>query len=145
MCVYVCVCVCARVCVCVCMCVCVRACVCVCVCVRAHARVCGVYSVCMLARSITMYADDTTLHVHSTSLLDIQCKLRDDMNSLKEWLYANKLKLNTDKTKFMLIGTPQKLSNITSMEGSIIIGNWGHPNARCYRTMYNDKMSWSHD
>ena len=43
------------------------------------------------------------------------------MNSLKEWLYVNKLKLNTDKTKFMLIGTSQKLSNITSAEGSIRI------------------------
>ena len=54
-----------------------------------------------------MYADDTTLYVYRTSLLDIQCKLQDDMNFLKEWLYANKFNLNTHKTKFMLIGTPQ--------------------------------------
>ena len=99
--------------------------------------------------SITMYADDTTLYVHSTSLLDIQCKLQDDMNSLKEWLYANKLKLNTDKTKFMLIGTPQKLSNITSMEGSIRIEFNGDvieqcTMMKCLGVMIDEHLSWSY-
>ena len=99
--------------------------------------------------SITMYADDTTLYVHSTSLLDIQCKLQDDMNSLKEWLYVNKLKLNTDKTKFMLIGTPQKLSNITSAEGSTRIEFNGDvieqcTMIKCLGVMIDEHLSWSY-
>lgn len=99
--------------------------------------------------SITMYADDTTLYVHSTSLRDIQCKLQDDMNSLKEWLDVNKLKLNTDKTKFMLIGTPQKLSNISSAEENVKIKFNGAVieqcnNIKCLGVIIDENLSWSH-
>ena len=98
-----------------------------------------------------MYADGTTLYVHSMSLLDIQCKLQGDMNSLKEWLYVNQLKLNTDKAKFMLIGTPQKLCNITSAEGSIRIEFNGDGieqctiiMIKCLAVMIDEHLSWSY-
>ena len=71
------------------------------------------------------------------------------MNSLKEWLYVNKLKLNTDKTKFMLIGTPQKLYNITSAEGSIRIEFNGDvieqcTMIKCLGVMIDEHLSWSY-
>ena len=71
------------------------------------------------------------------------------MNSLKEWLYVNKLKLNTDKTKFMLIGTPQKLSNITSAEGNIRMEFNGNvieqcTMIKCLGVIIDEHLSWSY-
>ena len=71
------------------------------------------------------------------------------MNSLKEWLKVNKLKLNTDKTKFMLIGTPQKLSNISTMEDNIIIKFNGDvieqcTSIKCLGVIIDQNLSWSY-
>ena len=95
-----------------------------------------------------MYADDTTLYVHSKSLQDIQSKLQEDMNSLKEWLCVNKLKLNTDKTKFMLIGTTKKLSCM-SAEENITIEFDGDVIERCAQikclgVIIDEHLSWSY-
>ena len=98
--------------------------------------------------SVIMYADDTTLYVHSKSLQDIQSKLQEDMNSLKEWLCVNKLKLNTDKTKFMLIGTTKKLSCM-SAEENITIEFDGDVIERCAQikclgVIIDEHLSWSY-
>ena len=58
---------------------------------------------------IVMYADDTTLYVSGTSLHDVQNKLQEDVNALKHWIEDNRLHLNAEKTKLMVIGSRQRL------------------------------------
>ena len=57
--------------------------------------------------SFQFYADDTQLYVHLThknaaSALD---KLSHCLEDVKRWLSTNKLKLNPDKTKFIVFGS----------------------------------------
>ena len=44
----------------------------------------------------------------------IQLKLNHNLGNLNKWLISNKLTLNTAKTEFMLIGSRQKLSTLSS-------------------------------
>ena len=62
--------------------------------------------------NIFMYVDDTTLSVSSTDVKDISKKLESDLESISKWLCNNKLFLNTDKTKVMLIGTNARLRSV---------------------------------
>ena len=53
--------------------------------------------------NIVMYADDTTL-ITSSSLPDnLQVKMAGDLERVEKWFSNNKLKLNTDKTEYILI------------------------------------------
>ena len=68
-----------------------------------------------------MYADDTNLSITSNSINNIEVKLNDDLVRVNEWLIANKLTLNSSKTKFMLIGSRQRLSTFQTVS-SLSIG-----------------------
>ena len=58
---------------------------------------------------VTMYADDTTLYVSGSSLNELQAKLQEDLNGISHWIKENRLQLNVDKTKLMIIGSKQRL------------------------------------
>ena len=60
-----------------------------------------------------MYADDTHLTYASDNVDNIQLHLNQDLENVHNWLRANKLTLNMTKTKFMLIGSRQRLSTLT--------------------------------
>ena len=57
-----------------------------------------------------LYADDTQLYVHLTDKHATQPfnKLKNCLDDAQKWLSANKLKLNPDKTEFILFGCPYK-------------------------------------
>ena len=60
-----------------------------------------------------MYADDTKIYYASNSTNDIMsCMNEADLNMKSNWLQSNKLSLNTDKSKFMLIGSRQRLQSV---------------------------------
>ncbi len=59
-----------------------------------------------------MYADDTNLSVTGTSATDVEMKLNCELELVHDWLVANKLTLNVEKTEYMIIGSYKKLSNI---------------------------------
>jgi ribonuclease P/MRP protein subunit RPP40 len=61
---------------------------------------------------MSMYADDTALSVRGTDANSISNKLTLDLIAVKKWLNKNKLFINTDKTKIMLIGTVAKLRGV---------------------------------
>ena len=46
-----------------------------------------------------------------------------DLENLRHWLIANKLSLNVAKKKFMLIGSPQMLRNVSNYQANISIDN----------------------
>ena len=66
--------------------------------------------------SFQFYADDTQLYVHLThknvaSALD---KLSHCLEDVKRWLCTNKLKLNPDKTEFIVFGSKSQRENLIS-------------------------------
>ena len=67
---------------------------------------------------MTMYADDTQIIYVIYADVDvnsIQLNLNHDLGNLNKWLTSNKLTLNTAKTEFMLTGSRQKLSTLSSL------------------------------
>ena len=63
---------------------------------------------------VTMYADDTSLLEAFTTINQPQEELIPAFAKVWEWLKNNKLSLNSVKTKFMILGTSQKLHRLDS-------------------------------
>ena len=65
--------------------------------------------------NILSYADDTTLYYSSKHACNIQVAINEDIRRIERWFLENKMKLNEDKTEFLII-QPQnmeaKYSNI---------------------------------
>jgi len=59
-----------------------------------------------------MYADDTTLTSSAEDPYVLEHEMNYDMDLIQSWLTANKLTLNVKKTKYMLIGSKFKSSQI---------------------------------
>ena len=55
-----------------------------------------------------LYADDSNLFCSHKSLQVLETILNDQLNSINEWLCANKLSLNVDKSNFVIFHPPQK-------------------------------------
>ena len=76
--------------------------------------------------SVHCYADDNQLYVaFSPNVSDEDVvalnATRDCIRDLQDWLVRNRLKLNDDKTEFLLIGTRQQLMKVNSSR--ITVGN----------------------
>ena len=65
---------------------------------------CGVYS------KPRMYADDTTLTPAGEDPDILQVIMNSNLDTIQTWLKVNKLTLNLEKTKYMLIGSRPKLA-----------------------------------
>ena len=64
-----------------------------------------------------LFADDSNLfHSHTENLQSLELTINNELCKVHEWLCANRLLLNTDKTKFVLFQTAQKhLTNNISL------------------------------
>ena len=69
---------------------------------------------CLTSCQPRMYADDTHITYADVDVNSIQSNLNHDLGNLNKWLISNKLTLKTAKTEFMLIGSTQKLSTLSS-------------------------------
>ena len=69
--------------------------------------------------SVSLYADDTVLYCFSSKIKDPENALNEDMSRIALWLNQNKLTLNVEKTKSMLIGSDRKLRAATAISISI--------------------------
>ena len=56
-----------------------------------------------------MYADDTNIWDSGTNCAEIERTLNAELNKVGDWLLLNNMQLNMEKTKYMVIGAPQKL------------------------------------
>ena len=63
------------------------------------------------------YADDTQLYISGDidELPVLISKISTCVLDIKEWMTMNKLKLNDDKTEFMILGSNDTLSNVPTM------------------------------
>jgi hypothetical protein len=71
-----------------------------------------------------MYADDTNLTVCSDNINNLKEALNSEMKNIHQWLHSNKLTLNTEKTKYMIIGTRQRLAKIKKNTSVSCGGNY---------------------
>ena len=58
---------------------------------------------CITESRCVIYADDTTLYASSRNPTNIEFALNKDLNIVSRWFVRNKLKLNVDKSKFLVI------------------------------------------
>ena len=63
---------------------------------------------------LVLYADDMNLLVSNKSLKKSIMVLKKELVRLEEWFQANKLTVNLSKTKFILFGYRQRLTNSTT-------------------------------
>ena len=63
---------------------------------------------------ITMFADDTSFARDLKNVDEIKEHLVPAFSKICRWLNINKLSLNTIKTEFMIIGTPNSISKLDS-------------------------------
>ena len=83
--------------------------------------------------------DDSNLTMLAETAIAVETKLNRELDNVHKWLVVNKLTLNVDKTEHMLIGSRQKLSNL-STETDIKVSIGGNKNikhvstTKCLRT-----------
>ena len=80
---------------------------------------------CMENSHAAMYADDTNITVRSSSLIHVEEALNSELENIHHWLLSNKLTLNVEKTEYLIIGTRQRLNNLSqdinvSIDGKVL-------------------------
>ena len=71
-----------------------------------------------------MYADDSTITYSSSKINEIENNLNTALGRIYDWCVRNKLTINANKTKSMLIGSKQKVCNTdlnVSIAGSLVV------------------------
>lgn len=61
--------------------------------------------------SFVMYADDSNVFYSHKCLKTLLCIIQKEMNEVLNWLNANKLSINTRKTKFIIFTSQNKKCN----------------------------------
>jgi retron-type reverse transcriptase len=64
---------------------------------------------CLNRASPRMFADDTNISIAANSVTELEQIINTELKNLHQWLLANTLSLNVDKTEFMTIGSRQRL------------------------------------
>ena len=90
------------------------------------------------------YADDMNLLVSNKSLKKSIMVLNKELARLEEWFQANKLTVNLSKTKFILFGSRQRLTNsiTTRLEQDLNL-KLGRQVDRVTHTTFLGLESWS--
>ena len=99
---------------------------------------------CLKHTSLTLFVDDTALYCSAKSSTDLQQMLNEDLASVAEWLNDHKLTLNLAKSKFMIIGSSQRLKALGTF--SLQICDEFLDKADCYnylRVIINETLTWS--
>ena len=64
---------------------------------------------------MTLVTDDMVFYCHENSLTNLQSTLNADLAAITSWLHDNKLTLIVTKSKFMVIGGRNKLSQFNDI------------------------------
>ena len=68
-----------------------------------------------------MFSDDVTLHSSSADMNVIENHLNCDIEKIDMWCLQNRMKINENKTKCMLMGTDKKISKLHYNELNIVV------------------------
>ncbi len=89
---------------------------------------------------INLYADGTALLYSSTSVVELMLTLRIGMATVGEWLHANCLILNIDKTKFVIFGSDNKIWNLPPCNLTLYRSEIGQVQVMKYLGVYIHNM-----
>ena len=92
---------------------------------------------------VTLYADDTVLFIFDKSLHNIKSNMNSNLEKLNNWLKLSHLTLSTSKSKFMIIGSSQRLNKIDSI--SFKIDNMDLDEVSSFKYLgiiINDRLTW---
>ena len=66
--------------------------------------------------NILSFADDTSLYLSDSNIENLYSNANIQLNQLYDWFCANRLSLNPNKTKFIILRTPKQLPNTTGLK-----------------------------
>ena len=92
-----------------------------------------------------MFADDTNLTASGDTITNIEVKLNKDLENIHQWLLANKLTLNMDKTECMIAGSRQRINKIEN-DPDIRLGNDNIKRVKETKTLgiiIDDQLKWN--
>ena len=95
-----------------------------------------------------MFADDDTENVHDSDVEELKQKIQKEANNATEWVNDNKMVCAGNKTKLLLIGTPQlkhkKFEEHTNfsidVDGTAVTNSESEP---LLGLVVNDRLNWS--
>ena len=70
---------------------------------------------CSTSLHFTLFADDTSLYMRNSNLLTLYNCLNEELSNIGEWLVANKLALNVQKTVYMLFSGRKPLGTVPEL------------------------------
>ena len=76
---------------------------------------------CLEHCEVALYAGDTVIYFSSSCVTEIEIFISRDLSKLSLWYSTNRPTLNVSKSKFILIGSPKKLS--TCNDVTVVIDN----------------------
>ena len=92
---------------------------------------------------VRMFADDTTLTVVKRVKDDLEECLRKDMIRVSEWVECNRLKLNVDKTQFLVLCRRRRVKELADvaveLNGSPLIRS---TEVKCLGVLLDDMLTW---
>lgn len=74
----------------------------------------------MWSSVLNLFADDTLLSVSANTTQEAADKSNEDLMNVSNWLKLNKLKLNIEKTKCMVINSRSEINVNIKVENSVI-------------------------
>ena len=70
---------------------------------------------------VNMYADDSTGSASGKSLVHLEASFNNDLGNVLQWCDVNRMVINTDKTKVMMITTQQRWLELEKKEPDVFI------------------------
>ena len=74
---------------------------------------------------VALYADNAALYCYDSNPAGLECALNAALHAIANWSNDNKLTLNVDKTKAMLISSDTKLHKLNSLSVSVLDNQLG--------------------
>ena len=76
-----------------------------------------------VSASVDMYADDSTITATGKTTEAVEEKLNNDLHEVSKWCEENKMVINAEKTKMMLVTTRQKWQNLHKTDHDVQIND----------------------
>ena len=78
---------------------------------------------CLEYMTPNMYADDTCVTIASENLTDLITDVKNELESISNWIRINKLSLNSSKSEFMVVGHRRKLNRVGNELSNLVLNN----------------------
>ena len=76
-----------------------------------------------VSASVDMYADDSTITATGKTTEAVEEKLNNDLHEVSKWCEENKMVINAEKTKMMLVTTRQKWQHLHKTDPDVQIND----------------------